>query len=238
MTITERLERIQQRAQIARDDGSLREDLAKVQRVEARASTLADSVRRIGVAYSELKPVVTNVIADLAPQIQSIADTLSSLAEQVRHGHQVGGQADFTESLAAVEKSTTAVESALAEAWSAYRNAHTRPTVDRALLEAFETSGLPVGELIDQHDDAVLKISLLEERQLPNQGAVKLFNQTVDKLNSVAKSLSILVPTSIAEFLQLAASPEGAPLSTLNDEVRMFLLEHDIADRFSIRGCE
>jgi hypothetical protein len=48
--------------------------------------------------------------------------------------------------------------------------------------------------------------------------------------------LSGVVPEALAAFFRQADSLEGAPLSTLTTEVRAFLEEHDVAERYSIRS--
>ncbi|MFV1362554.1 hypothetical protein AAHH97_03675 [Mycolicibacterium elephantis] len=238
MNISERLKRIERQAQIARDDGALRLDLGRIEKATTRVSTLAESLQKLATAYRELESVIPGLPTDLSPTIQAAVTGFVALRNQALEGDQTGARQEFNEALSELEKLIGNLESALAQVWISYRNNRRRPSIDRGLLEALESSGLPVDDLISAYEDAEFEIRLADDRSLPNSGAVKRFDAALETLTSVADRFATVVPPSIAVFLQSASSPEGASLSALTDEVRSFLLEHGIAERFSIRGRE
>lgn len=236
MKILERLELIENRAQVALDDGSLRQDLGKVEVVTGKVVALARSLDRIAVAYRELQPVRADQCSALVPALQSVAATLSSLAEQVRTTQQAGARTEFAQQFATAEKTVKTVEQSLMDAWVSYREQHQRPSVDRDLLEIFQRAGLRVDHLLERYDDAERKLQLIEEPSLPGAGAVDGFRNSLESLAAVSEGLTDVVPAPIAGFLRRADTPQGAPLSAFTAEVQTFLQEHHIADRYSIRG--
>ncbi|MGW4580329.1 hypothetical protein KI427_09140 [Rhodococcus ruber] len=236
MKILERLELIENRAKVARDDGSLRQDLGKVERITERVVGLTRSLNRLSAAYRELYPVRGDQCSALVPALQSVAATLSSLAEQVRITQQAGALPEFAQQLATAEKTVKTVEQSLMDVWASFRAQHQRPSVDRELLMTFQRAGLGVDHLLEQYDDADLKLQFIEGSSLPNAGAVDGFRGSLQSLAAASEGLADVVPESIARFLRLADTPQGAPLSAFTSEVQSFLQEHQIADRYTIRG--
>ncbi|MFD6677670.1 hypothetical protein ACFWDA_25335 [Rhodococcus zopfii] len=236
MKILERLELIENLAQVARDDGSLREDLGKVERVTVRVTSLTRSLNRLGIAYGELHPVRGDECSALVPALRSVGATLSSLADQVRTTQQAGALPEFAEQLAKVEKTVNSVEQSLKDMWASYRAEHQRPTVDRELLMTFQRAGLGVDHLLEQYDSADLKLQIIEGSALPTAGAVDSFRGSLQSLAAASEGLADVVPESVARFLRMADTAQGAPLSAFTSEVQSFLQQHQIADRYTIRA--
>jgi len=236
MRILERLASIEARAQIARDDGSLRQDLGRVQRAIDRATNLTRSLDKLAIAYRELNQVCGDQCASLAPALRSVGSTLSSLLEQVRTTPQSGALLEFVDEIAKAEKTVKAVEQSLIEVWASYRSQHKRPSVDRELLLIFQRAGLDVEHLLEQYDSADSKLQLIESSSLPYSGSVDNFRSSLQSLAAASAGLAGVVPDVISDFLRLADSPQGAPLSAFTSAVNAFLQEHHIADRYTIRG--
>lgn len=236
MTILERLEQIESRAQVARDDGSLRQDLGKIERIGERVTSLVRSLEKITTAYRELVEVKAADCSVVLSSLQSMFDNLTAMAAQSRARQLYGATPEFAAQLAAEEKSVKAVERALADVWSSYRDEQQRSAVDRELLEVLSRSGLDVTTLLDSYDTASFDLEMLEARTLPGDGDVARLQTNITALRTVAEGLSGVVPEALATFFRQADSLEGAPLSALTAEVRQFLDQHDVAERYSIRG--
>lgn len=236
MKILERLQLIERRAQVAQDDGSLRQDLAKVEKATDKVAALTKSLERLVVAYRELQPIRKDECAALVPVLNAVVAILSSLAEQASTTPQAGAKPEFVEGFAKAEKAVKNVEQSLTNAWVSYRQQHQKPTVDRDLLAILQRAGLDVDHLLERYDAAELRLQLIEGYALPTAGGVEKFRISLESLTSVSEGLTEVVPAPIAGFFRNADTPQGAPLSALTHEVQTFLHEHDIAHRYSIRG--
>lgn len=236
MTILERLEQIESRAQVARDDGSLRQDLGKLERIGERVTSLVRSLEKIRVAYGELIVVKAPDCSVVLSSLRLMVANLTAMAAQSRSQQLFGATPEFAGQLAADEKTVRTVEKTLADAWTAYRDEQPRSAVDRELLQVLSRSGLDVDTLLENYDSASFGLEMLEAQTLPGSGDVARFQTHIAALGSVAEGLSGVVPEALATFFRQADSPEGAPLSALTPDVCAFLQEHDIAERYSIRG--
>jgi hypothetical protein len=236
MMILERLEQIAGRAQLARDDGSLRQDLGKIERIGERVTSLVRSLEKITTAYGELVQVDAPDCSVALSGLQSMFENLALMATQSRAHQLFGATTDFAGRLGVEEKRAKAVEETLADVWASYSNEQQRSAVDRELLEVLSRSGLAVDTLLENYDRASFGLEMLEAKTLPGDGDVARLQTHITALSSVAEGLSRVVPDALATFFRQADSPEGAPLSALTPEVRAFLDEHDVAGRYSIRG--
>jgi hypothetical protein len=236
MMILERLGQIEARAQIARDDGSLRQDLGKIERIGERVASLGRSLEKITTAYRELVDVKPADCSVVLSSLRSMVDSLTVMVAQIRTQRLFGASPEFAEQLAAEEKTARAVEKTLADVWTSYRDEQQRSAVDRELLEVLSRSGLDVDTLLDNYDAASFGLETLEAQTLPRDGDVARLQAHITALRGVADGLSGVVPEALAIFFRKADSPEGAPLSALTPEVRAFLEEHGVAERYSVRG--
>lgn len=236
MSIIERLESIQKIAQIARDDGNLRDDLGKVERATERISTLTRLLNKICIAFNELDTVCPDQCSLVLPDLQSIESELVLLVEHAKIVQHAGARQEFATHISSVEKTAKAIEKSFSVSWKSYRSEHPRPSIDRDLLQVFNRAGLRVDHLLETYDDAQMKLQLLEDFALPASGAVAEFSRCIQSLVSVSLGLADVVPSSIAEFFRQAYTPQGAPLLEFTEEVRIFLVEHQISSRYSVRG--
>jgi hypothetical protein len=234
--ILERLEQIESRAQVARDDGGLRQDLGKIERIGERATSLGRSLEKITTAYRELVDVKPADCSVVLSSLRSMVENLTVMAAQSRARRLFGATPEFAGQLAAEEKTVRAVEKTLADVWTSYRDEQQRSAVDRELLEVLSRSGLDVDTLLDHCDAASFGLETLEAQTLPGDGDVARLQMHIAALRGVAEGLSGVVPEALATFFRQTDSPQGAPLSALTPEVRAFLEEHDVAERYSIRG--
>ena len=234
--ILERLGQIESRAEIARDDGSLRQDLGKIERIGERVNSLGRSLEKITTAHRELVGVKPADCSVVSTSLRSMADSLTTMVAQNRTQQLFGASPEFAEQLAAEEKTARAVEKMLADAWASYRDEQQRSAVDRELLQVLSRSGLDVDTLLDNYDAASFGLETLEAQTLPRDGDVARLQAHIAALRGVADGLSGVVPEALAVFFRKADSPEGAPLSALTSEVRNFLEEHGVAERYSVRG--
>jgi hypothetical protein len=236
VTILERLELIESRAALARDDGSLRQDLGKIERIGERVTSLVRSLEKITTAYREFVDVKAADCSVVLSSLQSMGENLQVMAARSRTQQLFGATPEFAGQLADEEKTVKAVEKTLANAWTSYRDEQQRSAVDRELLEVLKRSGLDVETLLESYNAASFDLEMLEARTLPGDGDVARLQTNIAALRGVAEGLSGVVPEALATFFRQADSPEGAPLSAFTAEVHAFLEEHDIAERYSIRG--
>ncbi|NKS24600.1 hypothetical protein [Prescottella equi] len=235
MRILEQLEQIEIRAKIARDSGILQQNLGKIEQVIKRVNSLAASLSNAATAYQELHPV-DPTLQTLIPDIQTIVDALGSLATEVRVKSQFGAREEFTTGLGEAEKLMKSIEASLSQSWIGYQEQNPRPVVDRALLTIFKNSGLEVDHLIEQFDDASRDLDYMVDFRIPRSDFVQRYQTRLDALSAVSEGLTGVVPAPLASFFRQSDSPQGAPLATLTAEVVNFLTEHQIIDRYSIRG--
>lgn len=235
MSILERFERLETRAQIARDSGILQQELGKIERVINRVNGLTLSLSNVATAYRELHAVDPN-LRTLSLEIQKVVSALESLATQVRAQSSFGARQEFTDRLGPAEKSMKSVEESLRESWIRYQENNPRPAVDRDLLTIFKNSGLEVDHLIERFDDASRDLDNVTQFHLPRSGMVQRYQTSLDTLSAVSAGLTDVVPAPLASFFRQTDSPQGAPLSALTDDVVHFLTEHQLIDRYSIRG--
>jgi hypothetical protein len=234
--ILDRLEQIESRAQVARDDGSLRQDLTKVERIAQRVTSLVRSLEKITATYRELAEVKPDDCSLLLASLRSMFENVTQMAALSRSRQLFGATTEFAEHLAATEKSVKTVEKSLADVWTRYLNEQQRSAVDRELLEVLSRSGLDVAALLENYDKASFGLEMLEAKALPAEDDATLLQAHITALRSVAEGLSGVVPAALATFFRQADSPEGAPLSALTPDVCAFLEEHDIAGRYAIQG--
>lgn len=235
MKILERLEQIETRAQIARDDGTLRQDLGRIEQAIDRVNRLTQSLSSAASAYQELHPV-DPTLQTLIHDIQTIIGALESLATQVGAKANFGAREEFTVQLGTTEQLMRSIDDSLRKSWMRHQEQNPRPAVDRDLLTIFQNSGLDVDHLIVQLDDAGRDLDILAEFRLPRPGTVQKYQEKLDALSAVSEGLAGFVPVPLANFFRQTDSPQGAPLSTLTDDVVNFLTEHQLIDRYSIRG--
>lgn len=235
MMILDRLRQIEGRAQAARDAGSLRQDLIKLDRITQRTAALARSLQKLVTSYDELGGVRGAECASALGKFRTIHTDLTQMV--TLSSTQLGGATmEFAERISAAEQTIKSLEEVLGSAWAAFKNEHSRSVVDRELLQLLNRSGIEVGDLLENYDKASFELELLGDRRLPLQGDVARWQANLDELQRVADGLTEVVPTTIAAFFRQTDSPTGAPLSALTEEVRTFLDEHNITDRYSIRG--
>ncbi|MFW0793300.1 hypothetical protein AAFP30_05770 [Gordonia sp. CPCC 205515] len=235
MSILERLEHIETRAQIARDSGVLQQSLGRIERAVVRVNDMASSLSKATTAFHELHPV-DSTLSELIPKFGQIATALGLLAAKAGSKPQFGALEEFTTELGVNERLLKAIEASLSESWARYQEQNPATSVDRALLTTFENSGLKVDHLIEQFDDASRELAIVAELRLPTSGTVHRHQTSLNKLAAVSEGLTDVVPAALASFFRRADSPDGAPLSSLTNDVVSFLTEHQIIDRYSIRG--
>ncbi|MFI5509102.1 hypothetical protein ACIA48_16650 [Mycobacterium sp. NPDC051804] len=236
MMILDRLQQIEGRAQAARDDGTLRQDLNKLDRITQRLATLGRSLQKLITSYDELVTVKAPECAPAVGNFRTIHTELTQMATLTNTQQLGGATPQFAERVGTAERVVNFVEGILGGAWAEYRNEHRRSVVDRELLDLLNRSGIDVEDLLEDYDKASFGLDLLSERALPHEGDVAKWNAHVDELRRVAEGLSGVVPAAISAFFRQTDSPTGAPLSALTDEVRAFLDNHNITDRYSIKG--
>ena len=236
MMILDRLQQIEARAQNARDDGGLRQDVTKINRITPRVATLTHSLERLAVSFNELAGVKQADCAAALPIFHNIHTVLSQMM-RLSQAQQLGGATtEFAEKIGAAERAIKTLEGILGGAWTDYRNEHHRSAVDRELLYLLNRSGIDVSDLLEDYDKASFGLEVLSDRAFPLAGDVTKWQAHLDVLRRVAEGLSGVVPAAIAAFFRQTDSSTGAPLSALTDEVRAFLDDHNIVDRYSIRG--
>ena len=124
------------------------------------------------------------------------------------------------------------LETEVKRAWVQYTAAKT-PTTNHEVLDVL-ASAFP---------KPVARIRLLSEQlerdrvTLPvNALHVENFNRKAAVLQSAWEALGgEQVPEAVLQFLKNAASPQGAPLQLFTDEVRAWLVAHDILKSFKVR---
>ncbi|MCX8557525.1 hypothetical protein OS121_20970 [Mycolicibacterium mucogenicum] len=236
MMILDRLQQIEARAQVARDDGSLRQDLIKLGRITQRIATMKQSLQKLATSLDELASVKQPACAAALPVLHGVHTALTQMVELNKVQQLGGATTEFAEKIGDVEQAVKKAEGILGVAWAGYRNERRQSVVDRELLELLNRSGIEVGDLLENYDKASFELELLGDRHLPLQGDVARWQANLDELQRVADGLTEVVPATIAAFFRQTDSPTGAPLSALTEEVRTFLDEHNITDRYSIRG--
>lgn len=234
--ILERLQRLESQAELALNDGSIKQDVEKIERLMGRVSALSSQVGQVVTAYEELRTVRPTACSAVRDGLIAVRDGLAQMSTQSRARSLYGATTDFANSLSDQEKSIKVVEKELQSTWRSYREGQHKSFVDRDFLEILGRSGLRVDPMLDQFDRASRLWSILEIRSLPHQGDVARVQEAISSFSAVAEGLTEVVPPALAIFFRQADSDEGAPLAALNQEVLKFLEEHELTDCYTIRA--
>lgn len=236
MTILERLQRLESQAELALNDGSIKQDIDKIDKHMGRVSAVTAQVGQVVTAYEELRSVRPDECQTVRDDLIAVRSVMAEMAMQTRASPLFGATTDFAVSLANQERAIRMVDNELQSIWRSYREGQHKSFVDREFLEILGRSGLSVDSLLDRFDSASRVWDILEIKSLPHQGDVVRIQEAISSFSTVAEGLTEIVPPAIAVFLRQADSDEGAPLAALNKEVLRFLEEHDLIDRYAIRG--
>lgn len=120
-------------------------------------------------------------------------------------------------------------------AWGTHKQRHPAPSIDDELFKlASETDH----EIHARYEHLKAELLYLDHKARPGPGDVTKRKQAIDGLDEIAKVVAEQAPTqSVVDFVRAAGSPEGAPLSALNDpDVRTWVAHGDRAARFRIRS--
>lgn len=234
--ILERLQRLESQAELALNDGSIKQDVEKVEKLTGRVSALSLQVGQVVTAYEELRAVRSTECSTVRDGLIAVREGLAHMATQSRAKSLYGATTDFANSLSDQEKAIKVVEKDLQSAWYSYREGQHKSFVDRDFLEILGRSGLDVDPLLDQFDRASRVWSILETKSLPHKGDVARIQEAISSFSTVAEGLTEIVPPALAVFFRQADSNEGAPLAALNQEVLRFLEEHELTDCYAIRA--
>lgn len=234
--ILERLQQLESRAELARNDGSLKQDLERGGRIRDRVIALVRLLGQITTGYQELSTAKPDDCSTVLPELRSIRSGIAPLTANSTTQRLFSATPEFAEVLLAQEKTARSVEKALEDIWNAYRKDQRELFVDRDFLQILGRSGIDVEALLERLDAASFDLERLGDRTLPHQGDTERLRHAVSGLATVAEGLSEVVPAAAAAFFRQADSVDGAPLSALNEEILGFLEAHDLVDRYSIRG--
>ena len=234
--ILDRIRQLESRAELARNDGSLKQDLKKAEGVRGRVSILGRLLEKVTAAYKEISAVKPIECAAVLTDLRSLREGIAQMTAQSRTQPLFGATPVFAQSLMLQEKMANAAEKSLEEIWTTYRKDQQESFVDRDFLEILGRSGLDVEALLERLDAASFLLERLDERTLPRQGDTARLQDAIAGLRNVAEGLSGVVPEALAIFFRQADTQEGAPLAALTPEVLAFLEEHNLTDRYSIRG--
>ena len=234
--ILERLQQLESRAELARSDGSLKQDLERAGRIRDRVTALVRLLGQITTAYQELSTAKPDECSPILPELRSIRGGLASLTENSNTQRLFSATPQFAEALLMQEKMARSVEKVLEDIWKTYRKDQREQFVDRDFLEILGRSGIDVEALLERLDAASFALERLDDRTLPLQGDTERLRHAVAGLATVAEGLSGVVPEAAAAFFRQADGFDGAPLSALTEEILVFLQAHNLVDRYSIRG--
>jgi hypothetical protein len=234
--ILERLQRLESQADLALNDGSIKQDVEKTEKIIGRVTALTLQVRQVLTAYEELCAVRPNDCSHVLRDLLAVRGELAKMAVQSRTKSLYGATTEFADALSDQEKTIRAVEKTLQSAWREFIESQHKSFVDREFLEILGRSGLPVDPLLDQFDSASRAWFLLETKSLPHRGDVARLQEATSSFNTVAEGLTEIVPPALAVFFRQADSNEGAPLIALSQEVLTFLEERELLDCYTIRA--
>ena len=234
--ILERLQQLESRAELARNDGSLKQDLERGGRIRDRVTALVRLLGQITTAYGELSTVKPDECSTVLPELRSVRDGIAPLTANSTTQRLFSATPEFAEVLLAQEKTGRSVEKVLEDIWETYMKGQREQFVDRDFLEILGRSGIDVEALLERLDAASFDLERLDDRTLPQRGDTERLRRAVAGLASVAEGLSGVVPDAAAAFFRQADSFDGAPLSALTEEILAFLEAHNLVDRYSIRG--
>ena len=229
---------------IAEQCKALREQLEEVKRADDREKvvkqlnsrqeelvTLRDSVVRVTDSLNAIQSR-TAIIGDLdssksLERVRKIRDALNVDPLSITKGH------DFTNMKKAFEKFVEEGKDALEATWQAYLP-KARPTLDKNQLaqaeqqKDFKTTTVQL-KAREKHAAKLCKTPPSDEEEFTEiEKAWEDVRQMIAELPEVAND-----PT-VQEFLKAANSSTGASIELLTDEVRVWLRNNNVADKYRI----
>ena len=146
--ILDRIRQLESRAELARNDGSLKQDLKKAEGVRGRVSILGRLLEKVTAAYKEISAVKPIECAAVLTDLRSLREGIAQMTAQSRTQPLFGATPVFAQSLMLQEKMANAAEKSLEEIWTTYRKDQQESFVDRDFLEILGRSGLDVEALL------------------------------------------------------------------------------------------
>lgn len=214
------------------------EDLSlKIGRIADRATeldTAADELERIAVAFVELRSAGQRMPPEMRGRIAALHAELTHTRDELTRVPLAGADDGFHQTLQATVGLAKDLSRALSELWRNYQKSVNIPTVDEDFLKVLEQAGFDVEHVTDMVERGLAGLNTCRNTRLPRRGDVAVFSHAVSQLQGAVEAMGSMLPPAVRKFVIQAATPEGALLDLLTEEVQTFLHQLGLAGRYRI----
>lgn len=236
MTLLQQAQALSSVLSAAVDQDKMRLDIGRMADRAKAVHGAAETLEKVAVAAGELAPTGSSALPpETRSGLESLREGLEAAQEDLASDPLAGARDDFQKLAQRVSDEARRVSASTSEAWRRYRETLSIPNVDEDFIATLERAGVDVADTSLQVQSALSRLAIREARTLPLQGDVATLQTVVADLAGALETLGSLVPPAAREFIVSASRETGASLDLLTDDVRRFLEDTGLTERYRIR---